>query len=284
MLRELCPSTEWFLETSIELGNKDSFQLLRGKWIIELAELDSLNRSELSRVKAYITSQNDTYRKSYGRIAQTFQRMCVFAGTTNADEYLKDDTGARRFWPMRITRVDIAALHAERDQLWAEAVARYRKRERWHLTDMRLMKEFEKVQETRRQLDPWEPIIKRYFDLGYDVVIDKYNDERRHYSPPGKSVSMATILTGPLGIEPARITRSEQMRVSAILKKLGWERRRTYIGSAHAGYEYVRPDKSPEALQEGGKRAQVIKLAEKKAGSRPSLNSPAHLKPQGNNS
>jgi putative DNA primase/helicase len=274
LLRMLCPDEEWFLETSIELGNKDSFQLLRGKWIIELAELDSLNRSDLSRAKAYITAQKDTYRKSYGRVTENFPRRCAFAATTNADEYLKDDTGGRRFWPIKVSRVDIKALRAEREQLWAEAVARYKKKERWHLIDKALIAEFEKEQEARRQLDPWEPLIGRYLKLGLDV--ERFGEEH-HFSPPGRSVRMEDILTGPLGIDTSRITRAEHMRVSAILRKLGWERRRVYIGTEHAGYEYVRP---PKPAPETGKPAQVIKLAEKRGADRPTSTKVGTRNPQ----
>jgi|SRR5215469_1982690 len=257
LIRALCPYPEWFLETAIELGNLDSFQALRGKWIVELAELDSLNRSELSRVKAYITSQQDTFRKSYGRIAQTFPRRCVFSGTTNADEYLKDDTGGRRFWPVKVSRVDVEGLKKERNQLWAEAVVRYKKKERWHLTDKALLGEFEKVQETRRQVHPWEPIIARYLQLGY-YTENKYDNTREFHAPPGKAVTMETILTGPLGLDVSRVGRGEHMIVGAILRKLGWRRRQTYIGSEYSGYEYARPAKAE------AKQAQVINLRERR--------------------
>jgi putative DNA primase/helicase len=246
LVRCIAMREEWHLETNIELGNKDSYQLLRRKWIIEWAELDSLNRSELSRAKAYISNPKDTYRPSYGRGARDFPRQCVFVGTTNAGEYLKDDTGARRFWPIEIRTVDLKALKRERLQLWAEAVSRYKAGEAWYITDRQLAASFEKEQEARRQIDPWEPIIADYLHHGYR---DEYGE---HKSPPGKTVSISTILIGPLGVDVARISRAEHMRVGAIMRKLGWERRQTYIGSEYAGYEYFRPPRKTASGATGG--------------------------------
>ncbi len=96
--------------------------LLRGKWICELPEFHAMLRSEPARVKAFLTTQTEQLRLPYGRRIVTFGRQCVFIGTTNDDQWLKDETGGRRFWPVRCRTIDVDGLRRDRDDLWAEAV------------------------------------------------------------------------------------------------------------------------------------------------------------------
>ena len=128
------PSPNWFADEISDLGSKDSAQDLRGKWIIELAELSAMKRGDIERTKAFMSRAIDHYRPSYGRRSQDFPRQCVFAGTTNADTYLGDETGNRRFWPVKVGHIDLAGLREVRDQLWAEAVAAFKAGEKWWLT------------------------------------------------------------------------------------------------------------------------------------------------------
>src|SRR5262249_15117785 len=112
----------WFTDELPDLGSKDSALQVRGRWIVELAELDALNRSEQSRIKAFLTRTVDRYRPPYGRTVQAFPRRCVFAGSVNHGEYLKDETGGRRFWPVVCEgEVFTEGLVRDRDQLFAEA-------------------------------------------------------------------------------------------------------------------------------------------------------------------
>lgn len=120
-------SKGWFNDSEINMNNKDGYESLHGNWIIELAELASTKRSDVETVKTFLSKQEDTYRPAYGRRAETFKRQCVFFGTTNEEEFLRDRTGNRRFWPITVSRfADIDRLRAEVDQIWAEAVALYR--------------------------------------------------------------------------------------------------------------------------------------------------------------
>ena len=99
---------------------------LSGCWWLEWGEMDALSRSEVTRVKGFITSSKDRYRPPYERREVDVYRRCVFVGTTNQYEYLKDSTGGRRFWCVRIDgEVDLDRLRRERDQLFAEAVHRF---------------------------------------------------------------------------------------------------------------------------------------------------------------
>lgn len=219
LLKDLVGS-EWFLETEMDLGSKDFFQALRGKWILELAELDSLSRGELSRVKAVLTKTVDSYRQSYGKRSKDYPRQCVFTGTTEEEAYLKDEKGNRRFWPVPITRVTAGAVARERAQLWAEAVERYRQGEKWHLTDRTMMGLFEREQEQRRQLDPWEGAIAAFLHGSRFV---------------SRGVETGDILE-QLRIPVRERTRAEEMRVGAILRKLGWARGRERIAGVQ---EYI---------------------------------------------
>ena len=96
---------------------------VRGVWGVELAELDAMSRGEISKIKAFITRTTDRFRPPYGERLIESPRSCVFWGSTNKDDYLKDETGGRRFWPIKIGKIKIELLAAERDELWAEAVA-----------------------------------------------------------------------------------------------------------------------------------------------------------------
>lgn len=115
----------WFTDELGDLGSKDAALQLRGAWIIELSELDAMQRMEASRIKAFISRSNDRYRPPYGRHVVDMPRECILAGTVNHQTYLRDETGGRLFWPVRTGRIDIADLKRDRDQLWAGARARY---------------------------------------------------------------------------------------------------------------------------------------------------------------
>ena len=106
---------------------------LAGVWLLELAELDSMNRGEISRIKAFMSRSTDRYRPPYARRVIEQPRQCTFAGTVNHNEYLRDETGGRRFWPIACTKVDVQGLIAVRDQVWAEARERYAAGENWWL-------------------------------------------------------------------------------------------------------------------------------------------------------
>ncbi|MHB1872825.1 MAG: virulence-associated E family protein [Steroidobacteraceae bacterium] len=132
--RTLAVRSEWFAGELPDIGSKDAMLQLAGRWIIEIAELKAVKTSEIERTKSFITQTHDTFRPPYGRRTAQFPRQCVFIGTTNEAEYLRDRTGNRRYWPVRCGRIDLEALLRDRDQLWAEARHEYEQGSQWHLS------------------------------------------------------------------------------------------------------------------------------------------------------
>lgn len=124
-----------FLDHLSDLSTKDAREALRGKWIVEIAELSAIKRtSQVEAVKSFLTTTEDYIRLAYARRSQRFPRMCVFAATTNESVWLADSTGGRRFWPLRCPHpIRLSELARDRDALWAEAVHAYRAGERWWL-------------------------------------------------------------------------------------------------------------------------------------------------------
>lgn len=193
----------WFAEAAESVMSKDFFQTLQGKLLVEIAEMDTFSRAEVAAVKRVITCKVDRYRAPYGRRAEDHPRMCVFAGTTNEDEYLRDATGARRFWPVRCGDVDIEWLTKWRGQLFAEAVKLYDAGTPWWdvpVDDAR------HEQEQRRVSDEWEHLIADWLGMNMETTVSE-------------------VLEGALKITPDCWDRQTQMRVASVLKAIGWRKK-----------------------------------------------------------
>ncbi len=200
----------WFTDEISVLGSKDASMQLRGVWCVEIGELDSMHRSEISAVKAFISRTVDRYRPSYGREIVEIPRTAVFTGSTNSENYLKDDTGNRRFWPARCSTIDVPAAKAVREQLWAEALVAFNAGETWWLDLEEQVQAAAREQEERFDEDPWtEPIA--------DAVLAWQ---------PMTPMTCANVLL-KIGVEVPRQTRSDQMRAASVLRRLGFVRKRT---------------------------------------------------------
>lgn len=177
----LCGSQDWFLDELSDVANKDAAQQVAGRWIVEVAEMDTFSKSEWSGVKAFISRQVDRFRPAFGRHVVQQPRQCAFVGTINpgASGYLRDETGNRRFWPVLCPRMaDIAWLRGARDQLWAEAMARYNAGEVWHIKEPEIAAAARTEQEARAPRDAWQERLEHWLigrdDTTVAEVLDKF--------------------------------------------------------------------------------------------------------------
>jgi predicted P-loop ATPase len=156
-------------------------------------------------------------------------------GTTNEEQFLQDATGGRRFWPVTVTkRIDIAALSAERDQLFAEAVAAYRAGEPWHLDPAFEAEHARPVQEAARVSDSWAEKVAAWLAMGED---DDFREDGETVSPR-MEVTLPDVLEGALAISPAQHTMATQKRASTVMRDLGWTKHHTRKGKVWRSPEW----------------------------------------------
>lgn len=221
----------WYTDELADMGSKDAALQLRGAWLIELAELDAVHRADASRVKAFISRTIDRYREPYGRSIVSRPRQCVFAGSSNHGQYLRDETGGRRFWPVTVGDfIDLDGLMQDRDQLWAEARTRYECGEAWWLTAAESVAAAEE-QASRYMSDEWETLISKY-------VANK------------KDVSVAEVMSSLLVLDKSQWTRKDQMRIAQALTNMGWHRVQVRVGTMRE-WRYVPASPSSRLVQVG---------------------------------
>jgi predicted P-loop ATPase len=200
---------EWFSDGLPDIRTSDAVRLsmhLRGKWLIEIAELSAMSKGAVEDVKKFVTQRKEIYTPKFGRKEVVEDRQCLFVGTTNQSRYLKDETGARRFWPVKVGTIDVDALRNDRDQLFAEAVVAYRRGDQWWPDRDFEAKHIAPQQEARFEQDSWEPAIAEWLA-----------QERK------TRTTINEVAWGALHLEVARLGTIEQRRISAVLTKIGWK-------------------------------------------------------------
>lgn len=217
----LAGDLEYFTDQDIfHLPSKEQRENIAGKWIVELAELAGLRRTENERSKSFITRQFDRGRNAYARFGGDQPRRCVMIGTTNPDEYLNDPTGNRRFWPVKVGSVDLKALRRDRDQLWAEAA--YAEAADEGLTlDPELYADAGARQAARLEFDPWEDKLATLRPHGH--ALNGQNGGIVIEAGIEKIFSKDVMNFDALGIPPERQTSAQARRIAAAMRKLGWD-------------------------------------------------------------
>lgn len=247
---------EWFADTGLMIGDKDSYQNIQGILVYEWGELENMTKQEVSKIKLFCSSWKDRFRASFDRRPRDYPRQVVFIGTTNETHYLTDVTGNRRFWPVRCTKpLDQEWLKANLDQLFAEAVHRLDQNERFWPTPQEQRELFDPQQRSRTVTSAIEAEIRRFlYDEHQKVPHGGQNGTLLH------QVGMSELLSR-IGYTIDKQTDVVVKKAASIMHALGWELKRT--SQAGRPYVYVRPE-----------REQAARPSSSEAGASPSSTGP----------
>ena len=230
---------QWFSDTFLTVQGKEAFEQIQGAWIIEMAELSGLKKAEVETIKQFITKAEDMYRPAYGRVVETYKRQCVFFGTTNNKDFLRDATGNRRFMPIDvrpdfITKSVVDDLdEKEVDQVWAEAYKLWISGEPLYLTGNE--EKIAKIEQHKHtEADERKGIIEEYLSrlLPKDWYKKDLQDRRRYLDDPlsikgtieRQYVCVAEVWCECLGKDKNEMSRYNTRELNEIMKSLSdWE-------------------------------------------------------------
>ena len=241
---------EWFSDSLQSFDGKDAAELIQGVWINELPELAVFSKSEVNKIKQFLTKTHDLYRPAYARRVEKRPRRCVFFGSTNDDEFLKDATGDRRYWPVDLdvnkAELPISALTSEVvDQIWAEAYQLWKNKE----VDPYLTGESAelalKAQEAHKLYDEWDGVIRRYLEtpVPSDWPTRSLKDRRLVldgiFNGPADSkinqVCINEIWCEAFGKSAVDLDQTGRRRIAAVMRNVSdWETCRT-IRTSYSG-------------------------------------------------
>lgn len=226
---------DWYSDTFTTMQGKEAYEQVQGVWLMEVGELDSMKKAEVSTVKLFISKQTDRFRPAFGRRTQEFPRQCVFFGTTNENQFLRDSTGNRRFWvvdtPNSIPRTLLQPLRdLDADtvrKIWAEALTMYKAGEDLYLPHD-LEREAQRMQEYYEEENPKEGLVADYLERllpeGWDDL-DLYT--RRQWletdaqgTVPRECVCSLEVYAEALGGNPERIDRMALREVRDIMSRM----------------------------------------------------------------
>lgn len=237
--------SNWHVESTMSPDNKDFFMQFEGKAIIEFSEGETLSRTEVKKMKSVITTASDRYRPSYGRVAQDFPRRCVFAMTTNQDEYLKDETGNRRWLPVRVRlpQANVEWLSTNREQLYAEAYYRV-------VTQNETVYEFPE-KETAEQQD-----MRRISDPNEDRIADWYATDQFTLNRETEGITTQMVFQGALS-GFGQMKKHEEMSIADVLARvLKLQKKRKMINGVQQ-WRWFPPDAIASPLSSIGREPYV---------------------------
>ena len=232
---------EWFSDSLAfeDMRDKTAAEKLAGAWILEIGEMKGLRKMDMEAVRSFMSRQEDVYRPAYGRQTEHYPRSCVFIGTSNNDDFLRDVTGNRRFWPIKCLRqredkrpgawdIDQDTV----DQIWAEVMC-------WHMIgeDLTLSKESEAMaeqsQEEALEQDERAGIVEEYLsrllpenwgDLSINARRMWLDDRSNLGDVKRTAVSVIEVWAECFGKNPSDKKRSDSDDIARILQTLGWKR------------------------------------------------------------
>lgn len=235
---------DWFSDSLTTFEGKEAAELIQGTWINEVGELTAFTKQETQVIKQFLSKTDDIYRAAYGRRTEKYPRRCVFFGTSNESEFLKDTTGNRRFWP-----VDVGVYPAKKsvwedlpgevDQIWAEAYAYWQMGEKLYLP-----KEIEQIAEAKqdehRESSGREGLIREFLEQDLPADWDRYDLTKRKMYWNGNlkgdagelrirdKVCAAEIWVECLGGDLRYMKRMDSIEINSILAGMpGWRRNRS---------------------------------------------------------
>jgi hypothetical protein len=233
LLRILAGEDNFSDNEILGLYKREQQEAIQGVWIYEVAELEGLSKSEVTKVKLFASKTVDGARPAYGRSRVDRPRRCIFVATTNEDIYLRDTTGNRRFWPVCVGVIDLAGVRKDRDQLWAEAAAAEGDGEGL-VIPQQLWPDVAAQQEARMEVDPWEDTIARELARlirlasrrveGSFVIEGSFAGAADANGNPEWRVSTDHLLTDVLSLPKERQNNNHTKRLAGIMRGLGWLR------------------------------------------------------------
>ena len=230
---QILAGEEYFTDQLSDLGSKDASMQIRGIWIVEIAELHALSKSDRENAKKFVSQQFERFRLPYGKRLTKFQRQCVFIGTTENSEWNTDERGARRFWPVLCEGpIDTEGIKRDRDQFWAEALDRFRRGDKWHIYKPEAVKAAEEVQSSRYAVDVWQDKVIQQAE-----IISRLPDSRR-------SAAIPEILSA-MGVDTPRQDQLQANRVGRCLRFSKWERKQVREGKTRTWRWFAPPEPTP---------------------------------------
>jgi hypothetical protein len=202
-----------------------------GKWLIEVAELRAYSRAAIDEFKEFLVRDTDRYRPPWGRKDVHERRQCVFLGTTNKELYLRDETGNRRSWPVKTGQIDLDNLRRDRDQLFAEAVWRFKNGERWWPDAAFERTKIATEQEARFEADIWEQPIEQFLRGKTRTTLMEIAIGALGYEVTRPAMTVSGNEPQPVRGTPInRLNINDQRRIAGILIHLEWEPKRNEHG------------------------------------------------------
>ncbi len=211
---------EYYDTTKEDPSDKDFYLKLQGKMLIELEELDSFRKADVTTLKKMLSTQTDRYRKPYAASPTDNPRTCVFIGTTNKKDYLADSTGNRRYWPIKASKAEVELIKQDREQIIAEAVFRSKTDEtHWEIP----MQYMDEIYAKRMSIEKND-----------DPSLDPWFSGLVQYSERSDTFSITDFLIEYLDFQPKDISKRESNRVGKMLRHIGFYNKATWIdGKAH---------------------------------------------------